>query len=249
MLLTRHFKIGRQRRPVTPLDAVDLAGPLLVVAPHPDDESLGAAGLMALMHRAGAAVSVVVMSDGGASHPNSRRFTRAGLAQQRAFEARQALEALGVASKQLAFWHLADGGVPGVGHRDFETQVERAVVTLQAIRPGTLVLPWRADPHRDHIASSEIWRAALGRTGGARLLEYPVWYDLVPDLVPRPPVEAFRVLQLDIWSVLAAKRRAIDAHSSQIGLLIDDDPDAFRFDHTFRNRFETGRENFFEWLS
>jgi len=250
MFLTRHFKIGRQRRPVTPLDAADLAGPLLVVAPHPDDESLGAAGLIALMHRAGAAISVVVISDGGASHPNSRRFTRAGLAEQRAFEARQALEALGVASKQLEFWHLADGGVPGAGHRNFDAQVDRALAMLRTIRPGTLVLPWRADPHHDHVACSAIWRAALDRWDGeARLLEYPIWYDLVPDMVPRPPVEAFRVLQLDIWSVLAAKRRAIDAHSSQIGLLIDDDPDAFRFDEAFRNRFESGQETFFEWLS
>jgi LmbE family N-acetylglucosaminyl deacetylase len=231
------------------LDVSQVTGPLLVVAPHPDDESLGAAGLIALMQRAGEDIQVVVVSDGGASHPNSRRFTRAGLAEQRGSEARRALELLGVSASRLVFWNITDGGVPHEGQPGFDELVARAVAMLIEQKPGTLVLPWRADPHIDHIASSSIWRTALAQWGGkVRLLEYPIWLDQVPDVCERPPVEAFRVLQLDIWPVLAAKRRAIEAHESQIGLLIDDDPDAFRFDKAFRDRFENGREIFFEWL-
>ncbi len=244
------FKIGRHRLPVTPLDPAELSGPLLVVAPHPDDESLGAAGLIALMRRAGQEIHVVVISDGGASHPNSRLFSRAGLAEQRAGETREALEQLGVASARLALWNLPDGDVPGEGHPAFEPLVDRAAAMLDATAPGTLVLPWRADPHPDHIASSAIWRAALARWGGRpRLLEYPVWLDLLPDLGERPPLDAFRVLRLDVWSVLGAKRRAIEAYRSQTGLLIDDDPHGFRFDRAFRDRFENGHETFFEWLT
>jgi len=250
MSLMPRFKIGRNRRPVTALDPSQMAGPLLVVAPHPDDETLGAAGLIALMQRAGQDIRVVVVSDGGASHPNSRRFTRAGMAEQRAYEARVALEVLGVEADRLDLWNVADGGVPHQDHPDFDRLVTRAALMLAETRPGTLVLPWRADPHADHIATSAIWRAALGRWGGRpRLLEYPVWFDLVPDLIERPPLEAFRVLQLDIWPVLAVKRRAIEAHASQIGLLIDDDPNAFRFGQEFRDRFESGHETFFEWIS
>jgi len=250
MPLTPRFKIGGRRRPVTPLDPAELAGPLLVVAPHPDDESLGAAGLMALMHRAGAAVAVVVVSDGGASHPNSRRFSRGGLADQRTHEARVALEALDIDPAGLEFWHVADGGVPAEGEPGFDALVERAAAVLRRLRPGTLVLPWRADPHRDHLACSLIWRRARERCGGVgRLLEYPIWFDLQPDLVPRPPMEAFRLVQLDIWPVLPAKRRAIEAHASQAGPLINDDPEAFRFGPAFRDRFESGVEIFFEWLS
>jgi LmbE family N-acetylglucosaminyl deacetylase len=249
MSLMARFRIGRHRRPVTPLDPDQLAGPLLVVAPHPDDESLGAAGLIALMQRAGQDIRVVVVSDGGASHPNSRRFSRAGLAEQRAGEARRALELLGVEPARLDLWNVADGAVPAEGHPDFDRPVTRAAVMLAEIWPRTLVLPWRADPHADHIATSAIWRAALGRWGGpSRLLEYPVWLDLVPDLAERPSIDRFRVLQLDIWPVLSAKRRAIEAHRSQTGLLIDDDPHGFRFDRAFRDRFETGHETFFEWI-
>jgi len=235
---------------VTRLDPAQLIGPLLVVAPHPDDESLGAAGLIALMQRAGCEIEVVVVSDGGASHPNSRRFSRAGLAEQRAGEARRALELLGVASTRLEFWNVADGDVPAADHPHFEPLVARAAALLARMKPATLVLPWRADPHPDHIACSAIWRAALERgQGRPRLLEYPVWLDLLPDICERPPIDAFRVLQLDIWSVLGAKRRAIEAHRSQIGLLIDDDPHGFRFDRAFRDRFENGHETFFEWLT
>lgn len=42
-------------------------GSVAIVAPHPDDETIGAGGVAALHHRAGAAVSVIVVTNGGAS--------------------------------------------------------------------------------------------------------------------------------------------------------------------------------------
>jgi hypothetical protein len=44
---------------------------VVVLAAHPDDETLGAAGLVARLARAGARVSYVIASDGEASHPDS----------------------------------------------------------------------------------------------------------------------------------------------------------------------------------
>ena len=52
---------------------LDLAGVrrVVVLSAHPDDEALGAAGLIRRMHSLGAQVDVLVATDGEASHPGS----------------------------------------------------------------------------------------------------------------------------------------------------------------------------------
>lgn len=87
--------IRRGGAPATrpPADAAEL-GPLValgrvtVFAPHPDDESLGCGGLIARLKDEGSLVHVVVMSDGSASNPNSRRYPGPKLAALRQTEAR-----------------------------------------------------------------------------------------------------------------------------------------------------------------
>ena len=53
-------------------------GTCLILAPHPDDESLGCGGLIAACVAAGRSPLVVILTDGAGSHPNSRRFRRPG---------------------------------------------------------------------------------------------------------------------------------------------------------------------------
>ena len=53
---------------------------LVVVAAHPDDESLGAGGLIATAHDAGISIYVVLLTAGEASHPESPSRRRHDLA-------------------------------------------------------------------------------------------------------------------------------------------------------------------------
>jgi LmbE family N-acetylglucosaminyl deacetylase len=48
--------------------------PFIVVAPHPDDESLACGGLLAEACRQGLRGTVVIVSDGAGSHPNSKAY-------------------------------------------------------------------------------------------------------------------------------------------------------------------------------
>ena len=75
----------------------DLAqiGNALVIAPHPDDESLGCGGTIALLRQRGYSVHVLFVSDGTMSHPNSPAYPAERLRKVREAEALDALEVPG----------------------------------------------------------------------------------------------------------------------------------------------------------
>ncbi len=73
--------------PELPLSTDELAGMTFVVlAAHPDDETLGAGGFLAKLHAAGAAVEVLLCTAGEASHPDSQTTTPEQLAAVRLTE-------------------------------------------------------------------------------------------------------------------------------------------------------------------
>ncbi|PPF90051.1 SAM-dependent methyltransferase, partial [Subtercola sp. Z020] len=77
--------------PVFSLTGVDR---MIVVAAHPDDETLGAGALIASARARGIPTSVIVVTDGAASHPGSPSVAAAALAATRAAEVQAALHLL-----------------------------------------------------------------------------------------------------------------------------------------------------------
>ncbi len=201
-------------------------GNTLCIAPHPDDESLGCGGTLALLKKAGVRVAVAWVSDGGLSHPNSAKYPRPKLAQLREQEALSAIGKLGLDSNDGYFQRLLDGALPFPDEAGFEAAVDSARSIIEQFEPQTLLLPWRRDPHRDHRASWAIWTQA---THGLKLqrLEYLVWAFERAAAHEWPASDEADAFRVDISSVLSAKKAAIAAHESQTTHLIDDDPTAF----------------------
>ena len=83
---------------------------LVVVAPHPDDEVLGAGGLLQYMDRVGVETVVVAVTDGEASHPGARTLG-CDLAEARSIETRVALDRLGCGSVGVQRLRFPDGAV------------------------------------------------------------------------------------------------------------------------------------------
>lgn len=201
----------------------------IVFAPHPDDESLGCGGAIALLRKRGLPVAVVTMSDGALSHPNSVKFPADKLRDLRESEMLNALEILGVGAGEITFLRYRDRRVPNESNDDFDAAVETVKTILAAEKPQTILAPWRFDPHPDHRATWQIVRRAAESVNcRARLLEYPIWLWELAEQSDLPDEKKIRVRRLNIESVVAIKQKAIRAHASQITGLIDDDPQGFR---------------------
>jgi LmbE family N-acetylglucosaminyl deacetylase len=227
--------------PFAGYDRITGGGPVLVVAPHPDDESLGCGGLIAEASRLGRAVAVAVLTDGTGSHPRSRAFPPERLRAVRESEARAAVQALGLPPNRIHFLGIPDTAAPHEGPA-FAAAADRITRLADRYGAGAICATWVQDPHGDHVSAHRLAEAAAARTG-ARLLSYPVWGWTLPDEhgLPDEPVAGFR---LDIARHLPAKRRAVAAHRSQTTDLIGDDPAGFRMPEAFRALFDQPFEVF-----
>jgi len=100
--------------------APDRSTRLLVLAPHPDDEALGAAGLIQRVRASGGQVRVVMLTSGdgfpegvevtdGVAHPGASDFRGYGVTRER--ETVTAMGLLGVPPSQLTFLGFPDEGL------------------------------------------------------------------------------------------------------------------------------------------
>lgn len=208
----------------------NITGSALVVAPHPDDETLGCGGVMALLRTLGYPVHVLVMSDGTLSHPRSLKYPAPRLRALREAETLEALSTLGIGETEVTFLRLADGAIPSSESPGIPEVVARCRRCLEKLMPETIFLPWRDDPHPDHRATWKLIStlAIVDLDNSPRIIEYPIW-DWDPeqqgDFTNSKQVVAWR---LDIQAVLETKLKAIAAYRSQTTNLIDDDPEGFQ---------------------
>jgi len=208
----------------------------LILAPHPDDESLGCGGLIAASCEMGLAPIVAILTDGTKSHPGSSAFPPPRLRDVREAEALRAVKLLGLPAKNLLFLHYEDTKLPasGVG---FAVAISRVLTLARDKKCTLLIAPWAYDPHCDHEAA-----AAIAAATNLPVLSYPVWgwlRDGNDDVAA--PSGGFR---LKIAPFMARKQAAIAAHASQYGDLIKDCPAGFRLPANLLEIFARPYETF-----
>ncbi len=219
---------------------------VLVVAPHPDDETLGCAGAISLLAALGCRVRILVISDGAQSHPNSQKYAAPRLQQLRQAETRAAMALLGVQQQDITFLQLPDRAVPMPESPQFNAAAALCHAYLAATLPQLVILPWRHDPHPDHRATWQLAIAALARCNFApRTIEYPIWdWDRNQQQLESNGV--INPWRLDIQDKVALKQQAIAAYRSQTTDLIDDDPLGFRLSPEMLGNFTQPWEIYLE---
>jgi LmbE family N-acetylglucosaminyl deacetylase len=171
---------------------------VLVIAPHPDDESLGCGGSICLHRERGDRVHVVFLTSGelGMKHLPS---SQSQLIRER--EAAAAAEILGVT--ELTFLRKMDWFV--------EDCIDETAGMLRPILerevPGLIYLPHNAEWHPDHRAALDVVRSVLrcGTIPAPTLLTYEIW----------TPLSKYSHIE-DITSTMGRKLEAIRCYSSQL---------------------------------
>jgi len=196
-----------------PLTVQDL-GPVLIVSPHPDDETLGCGGLIAQCATTNHPLRIVTLTNGDASHPGNHRW-RARLAQIRWREQAAALKQLGLTEDCSEWFHQADGSLASIGGFEYEQLVARlaAVITRHGIE--SVFVTAIDERHEDHQFAALIAVQATTLVAYCqRLFSYPIWSAEIRAAELLRSEQPY-VLNIQPW--LARKRAAINEHRSQMG--------------------------------
>lgn len=204
---------------------------LLVIAPHPDDEAIAAWALMRRLRRGGARVEVIVVSDGGASHPGSSRWPMKRLISERRRETLRAMRSLAIPASCIRFLDLPDGALARHAP-DVRRRLCRAILGRKA--PDMIVAPLGDDAHEDHRMVATALNSLPRR--GERRLGYRVW----PEGAGRSLTSL--VIPLD-GDAMRIKRRVVRSYRSQAGLITDAQA-GFAMTHRHLRAFAAPSERF-----
>lgn len=180
------FRSARVLRPVPAPPPSDQN--ILLLAPHPDDESIGAGGTLLQAHAAGCAVDVLFLTTGREQERDVRRQ-----------EANAVCEAAGFTP------HFAGQNADAI---DTGAAARALLDLLDGRRFDSLFVPFLLDDHDDHRQVNEILLAAAEQDGGDALPR-EVWAYHVYGPGPMNCV-------IDISNVAERKRALIGRHQSQM---------------------------------
>lgn len=190
--------------------AVPTTATLLVVAAHPDDETIGAGRLVRAWVAAGGAARTLVLTDGEACFDGLLPASPAAVARWRIDEWVEATSRLGFSARSRA--GLPDGRL----WREDERTEE---VILDVVRriPGPVLVaaPMPEDPHPDHAAAGAAAHRAA-RQLAVGILWYPIWFAYWSD--DQTIEDASRTLMCVSCTAddEAAWRHALDSYGSQL---------------------------------
>jgi LmbE family N-acetylglucosaminyl deacetylase len=200
----------------------------LVVAPHPDDETLGCGVTIMRKLDAGTPVKVAIATDGRRSS-ESRVMSAEELVRVRRQEALEATGRLGLGPDDVVFLDFEDQGLAD----NLAELTERLAALVEGFRPQELLVASVLDHHPDHHA---VGRAArrLQDTGAfdGRVAEYPMGFWRTMPWRGRPRGAARTAWSFLSGSVAAVarlrpelvrtdgyldrKRHVLDAYASQL---------------------------------
>jgi bacillithiol biosynthesis deacetylase BshB1 len=188
---------------------------VLVIAPHPDDAELGAAGAILRLKAEGCRVGVLDLTNG--------EPTPFGTPEIRAAETAEATRLLGLDWRENL----------GLPNRSLESTLaarHQLAAVFRRVRPRWLLAPYWVDAHPDHVAATQLVEAAR------------FWAKLTKSDIPGEPWHPARIFNyfcvhlrlapqpafvLDISDLWERKLAAISAYQSQFVVGRDPTPPTF----------------------
>jgi LmbE family N-acetylglucosaminyl deacetylase len=171
---------------------------VLVIAPHPDDESIGCGGSILQHVDRGEAVRVVFLTSGELGLGDTARDQAWEIREREAAVAARVLGVQDVSFLRQPDWYLGD---------QQQTVAPLVAAVMEAQRPAVVYVPHEHEWHPDHQAAHAIAHNAAGCAGLdlSALLSYEVW----------TPLSVWDVVE-DVSEVFERKLEAIRCYPSQL---------------------------------
>ena len=191
-------------------------GGLAAVLAHPDDESFGCAGALALAHDAGATTRLLVVTRGEAGSPDGSSAPAVG--DQREAELICAARAIGLDEVSLLDGY-ADGGV---ADQPFDQLIGEVAAWLADRRPAAVITfgPHGVTGHPDHIVVGNATRWAVERLADSGTAPNAVYvispiFDPSGNRYDLSAEEQAATHRIEITHVAGRKVDALGCHASQ----------------------------------
>ena len=189
--------------PAAPSLLLPEARRVLIVVPHPDDESIGAGGLLARLAARGVRLDAVLVTDGEATIGSRHGAQETGRRRRAEFAAACATLGVGV----QATLALPDGAV--TDHH--ATLVAALADAVRALGPDLVLAPWPLEAHPDHRAVLRASAEVLAERERAGTGTVALWTYEAHTPIPNPSHV------IDVTDHVDAKRAALAAHVTAAG--------------------------------
>jgi LmbE family N-acetylglucosaminyl deacetylase len=197
---------------------------ILVVSPHPDDDTFTSGGTLALLARNGNDIRILIYTNDNAGS-NDPRMTKERLAAIRKAEEEEACRILGIPTENITWLGYDDGMLEYVDRRELTKQVAREIRrhrpdAVFSVDPGAPYEQWHKSDHRSGaFITVDAMRAASWRLyfpeleqAGFKHWSVPVaffYYSAQPNYT------------VDVTGVAELKAKASAAHVSQFGDMLE----------------------------
>ena len=188
----------KNEQELVPYVAHDLTGKrVLSFAPHPDDETIGCGGSLALHAQAGDPIKVIFLTN-GAKGDSTGKVDKEEYVALRHREAEDACKCLGITD--VEFWGYEDRELAGS-----KGKLTRLMALLNDFNPELVYVPSPLEFHPDHRAAAFLLQDAIRN------------YEQIFDIAYYEANQPLRVnVLVDITPVLDIKRKAIECYQSQL---------------------------------
>lgn len=148
---------------------LSLTDKTVIIAPHPDDEVIGCAGLIQTLVERGTPPHVIILTGGEGSHRGCCNTSAKEIVAARHQLTLEAAATLGLPESHIHYFYYPDGGV-SLEH----PETERLQTLLSELAPQSVFVPHRGEGWSDHLQAAEIAKHLL-KGQDVSIYEYCVW--------------------------------------------------------------------------
>lgn len=141
----------------------------VIIAPHPDDEVIGCAGLIHTLVNRGTPPHIIILTGGEGAHRGCCDTSGAEVIIERRKLTMTAANELGLPVSQIHFLDYPDENIS-----QDSSETEKLKELLNRLSPQTVFVPHRGEGWSDHVKAAEIVRQLM-KSNDISIYEYCVW--------------------------------------------------------------------------